>query len=60
MSTAAVINLIQHVRRLEGSAEDSGAVIPKAEGRGVELFWVLSNPFAPSPSIAKPATVTEP
>ena len=36
MSTAAPINLIQRVRRQEGSTERSGAVIPKEESPGAE------------------------
>ena len=36
MSTAAPINLNQHMRRQEGSTERSGAVIPEEESPGAE------------------------
>lgn len=57
MSTAAVINLIQRVRRQEGRPEGSGAAIPKLETNGAESAGDLS---IPSLTLPKWATVTEP
>lgn len=52
MSTAAVINLIQHVRRQEGHPEGSGAAIPKLEGHGAEPSGELLIPSPTLPCLA--------
>lgn len=49
MSTAAAINLIQHMSRQEGSTESSEAVIPEKESHRAESLGVLANPSVPSP-----------